>query len=169
MTTFKETQKFNQPLIWIGMIFIGLIMTSIFGFGLYKQLIQDLPFGNNPMSDNGLIITFVLNILLFICLILLFRFARLSTFIDKTGIEYRFFPFQLKYHKISWAEIEKKEVITYNPIRDYGGWGMRFNRKGKAFNVSGDKGIRLYLKNGKQILIGTQKEIELADFLKTLK
>jgi hypothetical protein len=169
MTIFKETQKFNQPMIWVGMIFIGLIMTSIFGFGIYRQIIQGVPFGNNPMSDNGLIITFVLTILLFICLVLLFRFARLSTIIDQRGIEYRFFPFQLKYHKINWDEIEKKEVITYKPIRDYGGWGMRFNRKGKAFNVSGDKGIQLYLKNGKQILIGTQKETELADFLKTLK
>ena len=105
MTIFKETQKFNQPMIWVGMIFIGLIMTSIFGFGIYRQIFQGVPFGNNPMSDNGLIITFVLTILLFICLVLLFRFARLSTIIDQRGIEYRFFPFQLKYHKINWDEI----------------------------------------------------------------
>jgi hypothetical protein len=169
MTTFKETQKFDQPLIWIGIIAIGMIITFVFGVGLYKQLIQGLPFGNNPMSDNGLIFTFVLTTLLFIGLILLFAFARLSTIIDKNGIEYRFFPFQCQYRKISWNDIEKQEVITYKPIREYGGWGIRFGKKGKAFNVAGDKGLQLYLKNGKQILIGTQKDVDLADFLTTLK
>jgi hypothetical protein len=61
--------------------------------------------------------------------------------------------------------IEKYEVITYDPILDYGGWGIKYNRHGKAYNVSGNKGLQLYLKNGKRILIGTQKESELTNFL----
>jgi len=165
MATFTETQKFNQPWIWIGIAAIGLTMTTVFEFGIYQQLFRGKPFGNNPMSDNGLIISYLLIVLLITGLILLFRFACLSTEIDENGIDYRFFPFHLKHKKITWSEIEKMEVITYKPIRDYGGWGIRYNRTGKAYNVSGDKGLQLYLKNGKRILIGTQRDAELTDFL----
>lgn len=48
----------------------------------------------------------------------------------------------------------------YRPIKEFGGWGMRtaFNGKnGKAYNVSGNVGIQLELKNGSKTLLGTQK------------
>ena len=37
----------------------------------------------------------------------------------------------------------------------------------KAINVSGDIGIQLELKNGKKLLIGTQKEAEAKSVLQT--
>lgn len=50
---------------------------------------------------------------------------------------------------------------TYSPIKEYGGWGYRITLKnGKAFNVTGNKGIQLVLKSGKKLLIGTQQESE---------
>ena len=46
-----------------------------------------------------------------------------------------------------------------------GGWGIKFGlfgnkARGNAVNISGDIGIQLELKNGKKLLIGTQKEAE---------
>jgi len=163
---FEETQRFKQVWIWITIIFVGLIPIGIFGIGLYQQVIRRHPFGNHPMSDNGLIISFFLIVVLFLFLLLLFGSLRLITVINETGISFRFFPFHLKYHLIHWDEIEKYEVVKYNPIRDYGGWGIRCGKKGKAYNVSGDKGLELILKNGKRLLIGTQMEKEMKDYLK---
>ncbi|APG66435.1 hypothetical protein LPB136_06055 [Tenacibaculum todarodis] len=73
---------------------------------------------------------------------------------------------------IPWKEIEKAHVRTYDPITEYGGWGLKggafWNKKnGKAINISGDIGIQLELKNGKKLLIGTQKENEANQVLKT--
>ena len=155
----------RQAWIWIVLIFSGLIAIGLFGFGFFKQIIQGHNFGNHSMSDNGMIIGFIIVLILFLAVFLLLGFANLATAIDIKGITYRYYPFHLKYHTISWDEIEEYEVIKYNPIRDYGGWGVRFGKGGKAFNVSGDKGLQLYLKTGKNILIGTQKDKELVDFL----
>jgi len=166
---YKEDQKFKEPAIWIGLIVSGLVVIGIFGFGFYRQIIQGKQFGDNPMSDNGLIITFTLVILLFLAILLLFGFANLTTEIDKRRVSFRFFPFHFKHHRISWDDIENFEVITYKPLRDYGGWGIRIGKKGKAYNVSGDKGLQLQLKSGKSILIGTQKAVELSDFLSKLQ
>ena len=60
------------------------------------------------------------------------------------------------------------EIITYSPIRDYGGWGVRLSLNGKAFNVRGDKGLKLYFDYRKPLLIGTQKPEELQKCLEQL-
>lgn len=162
---FTEKQKFNQPWIWIGLIIMGVTTIGMFGLAFYRQIIQGKKFGNNPMSDNALIIVFILITLMFFLLILLFVFAKLTTVIDKNGVAFRFFPFQFRFTKIAWSEIESAEVITYNPIRECGGWGIKYNKKGKVFNVAGDKGLQLQLRNGKTILIGTQQSAGLAKYL----
>lgn len=162
---FKEIQKFKQLWIWIILLTAGLICAGTFGYGFYIQIIQGQKFGNKPMSDNELIIVFISVIILFVLIFLLIGFAKLTTVIDKNGIEYRFFPLHFRTHRIEWNSVEKYEVIKYHPIRDYGGWGIRYGRKGKAYNVSGNIGLQLYLKSGKNILIGTQKEKELIEFL----
>ena len=40
---------------------------------------------------------------------------------------------------------------------DYGGWGIRYGRKGKgkAYSVSGNSGVLLTFNNNKTILIGS--------------
>ncbi len=121
------------------------------------------------MSDAGLIVTYILVLLVLGGVIALFLFAELTTQIDREGIHYRFFPFHFKFHLIPREMIDKAEVVTYKPLRDYGGWGIRFGSKGKAYNVRGDKGLQLSLQNGRQILFGTQKEQELEIFLKSWK
>ena len=167
---FKETQKFRQVWILIILIIVTAIEIGVFGYGFIKQVINGQQFGENPMSDTMLTISFVLATSIVLTILLLFKFANLTTTIDKDVIEYKFFPFHFKTRKIKWDTVESYEVITYNPIIEYGGWGIRFGfGKKRAFNVSGDKGLQLHLKNGKQILIGTQKENELIEFLKKTK
>jgi len=97
-------------------------------------------------------------------------FFKLTTRIDEKGIHYQFFPFHFKFKLISWNEISKVFVRTYDPIGEYGGWGLKggwSKSKGKAINVSGDIGIQLELKTGKKLLIGTQKENDAKSVLET--
>lgn len=163
---FKEKQKFTQPWLWVLLIFIGILVYGVFGFAFYKQIIQGQPFGNHPMNNYAFIIFsfFILSIVTLI--FLLFGFGNLTTIIDKNEISLRFFPFHLSFRKFPWSSIERFEIISYKPISEYGGWGIRYGNKGKAYNVRGNVGLQLYFKNGKRILIGTQKSSELSDFLK---
>jgi hypothetical protein len=163
--TYREVQKIRKPWIWIGITVPGMIITGLFGFGMNRQIIQGQPFGNHPMSDPGLIMAFFMILFLFVFLALLVGFANLTTVADETGVSYRFFPFQMKFHKIPWDTVGSCGVITYNPVRDYGGWGVRSGKNGKAYNISGNTGLQLQLKTGEIILIGTQKKPELVDFL----
>ncbi|MBL86550.1 MAG: hypothetical protein CMO82_07820 [Winogradskyella sp.] len=89
-------------------------------------------------------------------------------------MRYKFFPFQLKFKLLPWNEIKTANVRTYDAITEFGGWGLKggalWNKsKGRAINVSGDIGIQLQLKNGKKLLIGTQKKEEAIRVLEAYK
>ncbi|MDB5232464.1 MAG: hypothetical protein JWN76_3269 [Chitinophagaceae bacterium] len=165
MTTeklFSERQHFKQIWLWVLLISIN----ALFIYGLVRQVFLEQTFGDKPMS-NRLLILLTSGALL---LTLLFVFLRLDTVIQKDGVYYRFLPFQLTYKKISWDRISKSFVRQYNPIAEYGGWGIRIGifGKGKAFNVSGNKGLQLVYDDGKKILLGTQRPEEIEQVLKQL-
>jgi len=69
------------------------------------------------------------------------------------GVYFRFFPLHLSFHRIGLEEIVRFEVQTYRPIRDYGGWGIRYGWKGKAYNVSGNRGVHSLTKSAPGCLV----------------
>jgi hypothetical protein len=147
---FREEQRFNHPLIWI--LLIGI--QGMFIYGIIQQVILGKPFGTNPAPD----LLLILFAFLPLALIVLFLNMKLITTVEKDMIIIEFVPFTTR--EIHEDEIEKTSIRTYQPIREYGGWGLRFGR-GRAFTASGNKGLQVELKNGEQILIGTQRPEEL--------
>ena len=156
---FAESQRFKQWWVWL--MLLGF--NSLFLFGVYKQVLGGHQFGDKPMSNEGLLFATVFNILLTIS----FYLFRLKTQIKTDGIYVRFFPFHLSFKHFSWENISKSFVRQYNPLGEYGGWGLRFGLfgKGKAYNVSGDQGLQLVFSDNKKLLIGTQKPEELEETL----
>lgn len=157
---FSERQRFKQ--IWLWIILLGI--NGFFIFGLIKQVILEKQFGDKPMSDIGLFIVTTLTLFLSF----LFFNLRLETKIKTDGIYVRFFPFQLNFKHYPWDRLNQSFVRKYNPIGEYGGWGLRGLGKNKALNVSGDKGIQLITKDGSKLLIGTNKADEATETLKRL-
>ena len=93
----------------------------------------------------------------------LLYFAKLVTEVREEGIYLRFIPFHFKWVKIDYTDIEQYESIKYNPMRDYGGWGIKWGREGKAYNVSGNLGVKLMLNDGKRIMIGSQRPDQMVE------
>jgi hypothetical protein len=61
------------------------------------------------------------------------------------------------------SSVTRVEVIQYRPMRDYGGWGIRFGRDGeRIFNARGNRGVRLYFADGQKMVIGSQNPESLA-------
>jgi hypothetical protein len=52
-------------------------------------------------------------------------------------------------------------MLTFDPVRDYGGYGIRSNRQGTAYIAGGRRGVRLKLANGATLVVGSQKPDEL--------
>jgi len=143
------------------MVLLGFSLLVPVGL-IIKEYIKD----NTSMTTNE----FLGSLIGIIASVLLIFIFKLSTRIDEKGIHYQFFPFHFSMKTLLWSEITKAEIRTYDPIGEYGGWGLRYSfnkKKGNAVNVSGDIGIQLTLKNGKKLLIGTQKKEAVSRVLKT--
>jgi hypothetical protein len=152
---FAEKQQFKQWWLWL--ILVGV--NSVFVAGFIKQIIRGQQFGYKSMSNVEL--TCALGTILLITI--MFLSIRLETFIKSDGIYVRFFPFHIKFKHYTWNTLTKSYVRQYSPIAEYGGWGIRLGLfgKGKAYNISGDKGLQLEFNNSQKLLIGTNKPEEL--------
>lgn len=139
---------------------MGLIYATTAGFLLYGNIMQfvyEQPWGDKPLTDDGLILTTVLILLVLIVSAYLLFGSRLVVEINRIGISYNFHPFFKKTKHIPKETIKTQKVRKYNPIMEYGGWGIKKGLKGNAFNVHGNIGLQLILKDNKKVLFGTQR------------
>ena len=157
---FREVQKFRQRFLWILLLITDLLSLIFFGYGIFKQIIMGHAWGSRPMPDSALLIVGSLTIMLLSLLTYAFYRMKLVTEVRDDGLSIRFLP--LRTQLIPYSHIKTCKARTYHPIREYGGWGIRYGRKGKAYNVSGNRGVQLELIQGKSILIGSQRPEELA-------
>ncbi len=160
---FKEEQKFGAK-VYLIMLPVFILIIVIFGIGFYKQLYLGEPWGDEPMTDNGLIFTFLLIIAFMIVLSVLMFKMKLITEIRDDGLYFKYPPLINKFRHFKPEIIEKYEVRKYRAIREYGGYGLKGRKPGRrgrkygmAYNVSGDTGLQLYLNDGTKVLIGTQR------------
>jgi hypothetical protein len=153
--SFREVQRFGQAWVWV----LVIMVSGVAWYGAYQQLILKKPFGDNPAPDS---LMWVILVVFGIGFPLFFYSLRLVTEVRANGLYYRFYPLHRRFHKLSFSNIAVCEAVTYRPIRDYGGWGIRFGHRGKAFNVRGNRGVELVLNDQSRILIGSQKPEQLA-------
>lgn len=63
---------------------------------------------------------------------------------------------------LTYAEVERHEVILYRAIREFGGWGIRWGGNNRrAYNVSGNQGVEVFLGDGRSIVVGSERAEEL--------
>lgn len=156
---FSEKQQFRQWWIWL--LLVGL--NAPFAAGVIKQIGLGQPFSDDPMTNTQLICATIT-----VALLTIFIFSiRLETQIRPDGIYVQFYPFHFKYRYYSWSSLRKSYVRQYSPLGEYGGWGLRLGGfgNGKAFNISGNKGLQLEFTTGEKLLIGTNKPEELNSVL----
>lgn len=157
---FYEEQRFRQWWIWL-IAFVPFLM-SVSGWSY--QLISGRPFGNNPAGNDE----YVWIILSTLLVPLMFWATNLKTWIYDEGIYYRYTPFHFKKKFIPIDGIWQMYVREYSPLKEYGGWGIRYGLSGKCYNISGRMGLQIKLKNGKKLLIGTQRPAELKNIVDKL-
>jgi len=165
---FTEQQKFRQ--IWFWMLLIVALSLPMINF-LVEQVKTGNHLENYSIRNTGFISDLILLIVLPISVIILFSVMRVETVITTEGVRVKFFPLHLSFREYKWERISKIYIREYSSLIDFGGWGIRFNfvTNTVVYNMCGNQGLQLELKNGKKILVGTQKKNELEVALKQIE
>ena len=151
---FKETQRFTQWWVWL--FLLGIMALPI--YGIVQQLILGEPWGSKPMPDWGLIVFAVGTF----AMVYFIYAIQLKTWIHPDRITLSFPPF-FKKKQFLFSDIASAGVVTYGFV----GYGLRISLKyGTVYNIKGNKGLALKLKNGKKFMIGTQHPVQVAELVK---
>jgi hypothetical protein len=108
-------------------------------------------------------------------------FGRLTIRIDSGSLLITFGFVNLVKKRILLREIVDVESVTYRPLRDFGGWGIRSGKfRGErtgCYNLKGNEGVLLILSRDmrvclgrtKRVIVGSQRPGELAEAIKTYR
>lgn len=159
---FREDQRFRQPWLWAVLVATVAPGPLVFGYGVVRQVIGGHQWGSKPMSDVALSTAAGLTTLFAVGLLAFFWTARLITIVKRDGLFIRFKPIHFSLERIDLSTVESVEAVAYKPLSQFGGWGIRYGIRSKAYNMSGNKGVRLSMGGGRSLLIGSQRPDELA-------
>jgi hypothetical protein len=147
MESYRESQRFAP---WFDFLMLGL------GLGLPLILFVT---AETPQKGAG---AFVLAPMILLIWALT---SPMKTWIDAEGLRVRFGLIPSYGVTIRFDEIASAKVVDYDPLREYGGWGIR-GIPVSCLNARGNRGVTLELKKGRSMLIGSQTPEDLYARLK---
>jgi len=151
---FREVQRWRN-VWWVMALVLGLAALQWWIF--FVQIIRGVPVGNNPGSDTLVVIIWLIFGIGFPAFFLWLHMV-VEVIPGAVIICYR--PFANR--RIPAEQIIRVEPLTYKPMREFAGWGIRGWGGRIAYNVSGNIGVELTLVDGRRVLIGSQRADELA-------
>jgi hypothetical protein len=150
---FREVQRF--PLRRIA---LALASPPCFMLGLLIwQVMLGHTWGKHPMSNADVVGWTVFLWLIYLRLIT----VRLVTEVRKGELIVRMRGLW-RLRRVPLDRIQSVKTIKHDIARDYGGYGIRSTREGKAYVASGGRGVRVTLDKGEKLVVGSQLPDELA-------
>ena len=132
--TFRETQRFRQPWLWVLIGGVGVV-SLVAGAGIGAVIAAGVA--------------------------ALFAVARLTTEVREDGVYVRFAPFHRSFRRIGFEEIERHGPREFGMLT-YGGIGIRWTPSAVAYVTRRGDGVEIHRENGKTVVIGSQQADRLA-------
>jgi len=150
---FREKQRFR-----LGYARIALAMPpAILAVISCRQIVWHHPWGNPPVTNGHLLFLTILTLLVYLRLIT----VRLVTELRPERLSVAMKGFWRR-SRIPVADIRTAAAVEYDPIGEYGGYGVRMGPRGQAYIASGNQAVQLELRDGRKLLVGSQLSKELA-------
>ena len=133
---FREVQRFPMRRVAVALAIPPCGMLCL----LIWQVLLGHPWGKQPMSNVSVVFWTVFLWLIYVRLITVRLITEVRS--DELVVAMRgIWPAR----RIPLAGIQSVETVTFDPERDYGGYGIRSSRQGKAYIAGGNRGVRLKL------------------------
>ena len=90
---------------------------------------------------------------------------RLDVEVRRDHVFIAFGPIHLIRKRIHFSEIEAVRGLTYRPLLEFGGWGIRWRPGRTAWTIRGNQAAAITLATGRQIYVGSEHPQRLAGAL----
>jgi len=150
--SFYEEQPFRQSRLRILTAIPPVVMTGLaiwqVGFGH--------SWGKQPMSNAGIIGWSVFLWIVYLRLITIKLVTELRP--GEVRVEMRGL---WRSYRIPLSKVKLAQAVTFDAVRDWGGYGIRTKKRGTAYIAGGGQGVELQMVSGAVVLIGSRRAGEL--------
>lgn len=71
--------------------------------------------------------------------------------------------------KVPYDRIQRTESVTYQPLVEFGGWGVRWGKDGKkAWTARGNQAVVLHLEDGTRLYVGSDSPRRLEERIRAV-
>ncbi|HSW57428.1 MAG TPA: DUF1648 domain-containing protein [Dehalococcoidales bacterium] len=95
-------------------------------------------------------------------------YGGLKTIVTRDKITVKLGLLGLRVLNLKTSEIISAEIMEFSPIKDFGGYGIRYNGKIWAYYFKGNRGVKITLNRKTQYLIGTNRPEQLLTVIKAV-
>ncbi len=110
--------------------------------------------GRETLSTTATALT--LGAVLLFPLLMTLCFLRFDVEVRAAHLFIAFGPLHLVRKRVRYGDMESVEAVTYRPIREFGGWGIRPTGRKTAWAIRGNQAVRVVLRSGKQVYVGSR-------------
>lgn len=163
---FREEQKLKggwKAFAWLGGFIPSDLVTLLFVYGAYQQIVLGEPFGNKPLGDTALVLIAVACAILSIMLAWWLVVMKLVVDVGEEGIAMGFHPLPAKH--IALSEIKACEVVKNRML----GIGKHALPNETAYSMGSRHAVKLTLTNGRTVILGSERAEELAAAIQQAK
>jgi hypothetical protein len=147
-------RELQYPGMWALLILVGVgvVVPLLLACGSVFMALRRQLVGAGVLVAVGLF-------MFLLCGWILGSFGVMTTEVTPAGIRVSFGWWRGYARTIPASQIQGAEVVQYNAMAEYGGWGIRRGHTSNdhALNQVGDRGVRLQLDGGERLLIGSEQ------------
>jgi hypothetical protein len=167
--SFQEVQTLRQnPWIWVVLIVSLLSSTVPLAAGMYQQLGEGRPWGDKPMSDEGLVTLFFSMLVISLIAIAGIYSSTLQIKIDRSGITYKKSPSRkwttIPLDQVEGYEVKKLNLFQAAAMRKF----QRLEGRRKIVKLLSTTMVVVRQKNGNELYLGSTNPGEIVFTLKRL-
>jgi hypothetical protein len=107
-------------------------------------------------------------IVLVVGILLILPYGGQRTLVTRNEIGVRFGILGFKVLRLRLQDITAIELHDFSPLKDFGGYGIRFNGDMKAYFQRGTRGVKLTTDSGKKYLVGSDRPEHLFTVIKAV-
>ena len=90
------------------------------------------------------------------------------TLVTREAVTLRMGLLGIRLLRLKTSDIASADLHNFSPLKDFGGYGIRFNKEMKAYFLKGDRGVKITTRAGKKYLVGSDHPERLAAVISTV-
>lgn len=167
---YYEKQRYNLRWLWLIYLFLGLPLLFVVLYSTWSQLQERAVNPDWPISGRVLLLLNGLSLFILLVVPVLINSMVLRVWVFPQEIKIKYGPWYRQ--KIDLEQVQQLRHTTFDPLEVFGTHdGYRNTRAIKklgVFSVRGREAVQLRLRNGMEVLIGSQRPESLLEVLTKL-